>query len=161
MIMISRASLSASWLRALSLGVPWRLSSILLVLFGAALVLMGLYFALLRPPLLPEDLRYLGASQAQLDSIAPQLPSWLKQVFRVMGGYVAATGVLTITLAATSFGLHNRAAAVGSIMGGLSSIGLMTAVNFAIDSDFKWVLLAIATLWLSSMVLFWFESRTR
>jgi hypothetical protein len=78
-----------------------------------------------------------------------------------MGGYVAATGVLTITLTATSFRLHNRAAAVGSIMGGLSSIGLMTTVNFSIDSGFKWVLLAIATLWLSSMVLFWFESRTR
>jgi hypothetical protein len=104
MIMISRASLSGSWQRALSLGVPWRLSSILLVLFGAALMLMGLYFALLRPPLLPEDLRYLGASQAQLDSIAPQLPAWLKQVFRVMGGYVAATGVLTIALAATRSG---------------------------------------------------------
>jgi hypothetical protein len=137
------------------------LSSSLLVLFGAALVLMGLYFALLRPPLLPEDVRFFGASQAQLDSVAPQLASWLKQVFRVMGGYVAATGVLTITLAATSFRQEQRFAAVGAFIGGLSSIGLMTAINFSIDSDFKWVLLAIASLWVSSMLLFWSETRTR
>jgi hypothetical protein len=78
-----------------------------------------------------------------------------------MGGYVAATGVLTITLAATSFRQEQRFAAVGAFIGGLSSIGLMTAINFSIDSDFKWVLLAIASLWLSSMVLFWSETRTR
>ena len=107
-------SLSSSWRDATNHGTASTpLSSMLLVLFGAALVLMGLYFALLRPPLLPEDLRYFGASQAQLDSIAPQLPSWLKQVFRVMGGYVAATGVLTITLAATSFRLKQPFAAPG------------------------------------------------
>jgi uncharacterized membrane protein len=63
-----------------------------------------------------------------------------------MGGYVAATGVLTIALAATSFRLKQPFAAVGAFIGGLSSIGLMTVINFSIDSDFKWVLLAIATL---------------
>jgi RsiW-degrading membrane proteinase PrsW (M82 family) len=130
------------------------LSSSLLVLFGAALVLMGLYFALLRPPLLPEDVRFFGASQAQLDSVAPQLASWLKQVFRVMGGYVAATGVLTITLAATSFRQEQRFAAVGAFIGGLSSIGLMTAINFSIDSDFKWVLLDQNTLTAALIVQF-------
>jgi hypothetical protein len=160
--MITPTSMAASERPATSLkDAPRRLSSILLVLFGAALVLMGLYFALLRPPLLPEDLRFFGASQAQLDSVAPQLASWLKQVFRVMGGYVAATGVLTITLAATSFRLKERFAAAGAFIGGLSSIGLMTVINFSINSDFKWLLLAIASLWLSSMVLFWSETRTR
>jgi hypothetical protein len=38
----------------------------------------------------------------------------------------------------------------------------MAAVNFAIASDFKWVLLGIALLWLCSLVLFWLEtSRAR
>jgi hypothetical protein len=142
--MIIPTSIAASERPAMSLkDAPWRLSSILLVLFGAAF------------------LRFFGASQAQLDSVAPQLASWLKQVFRVMGGYVAATGVLTITLAATSFRLKQRFAAGGTFIAGLSSIGVMTVINFSIDSDFKWVLLAIASLWLSSMVLFWSETRTR
>jgi hypothetical protein len=35
----------------------------------------------------------------------------------------------------------------------------MTAVNFAIDSDFKWVLLAIAGSWAGSLGLFRLEGR--
>jgi hypothetical protein len=132
----------------------WPLSSILLLLLGAGLVLMGLYFILLRPPLLPEDLRYMAVSQAQLESAAPRLTGWLAQVFRVMGGYVAATGVLTIALAATSFRLHERTAALGALLAGLASIGWMATVNFMIDSDFKWALLGAAILWACSMVLF-------
>jgi hypothetical protein len=137
----------------------WPLSSILLLLFGTGLVLMGLYFIFLRPPLLPEDLRYMAASQAQLESAAPHLTVWLTQVFRVMGGYVAATGVLTVTLAVTSFRLHEWAAAVGALLAGLASICWMATMNFMIDSDFKWVLLGAAILWACSIVLFWFERR--
>ena len=33
----------------------------------------------------------------------------------------------------------------------------MAAVNFMIDSDFKWVLLGMALLWAASLVLFWLE----
>ena len=32
-------------------------------------------------------------------------------------------------------------------LAGLSSVILMSAINFAIDSDFKWLLLAPAVLW--------------
>ena len=42
-------------------GKPWTLSSILLALAGTTLVVAGLYFVLLRPPLLPEDVRYMGS----------------------------------------------------------------------------------------------------
>ena len=121
----------------------------------------GLYFIFLRPPLLPEDVRYMSLSSAQLGVVGPQLEAWLGQVFRVFGGYILATGVLTITLAATSFRANHRGAAVGAAIGGAASIGLMAAVNFTIDSDFKWMLLAIALAWASSLVLFWFENRTR
>jgi hypothetical protein len=135
----------------------WPLSSILLLLFGAGLALMGLFFIFLRPPLLPEDLRYMGASLAQLESAAPRLTDWLAQVFRVMGGYVSATGLLTVAAAATSFRSHNRGAAVAVAAAGLASIGLMMIVNFMINSDFKWLLLGAAILWACSIVLFWSE----
>ena len=139
----------------------WPPSSIVLAAAGVALVGVGLYFILLRPPLLPEDVRYMSLPAAQLDSIRPGLEAWLTHVFRVMGGYVLATGVLTITLAATSFRAHQTGAAVGALIGGSASIGLMAAVNFMINSDFKWILLGMALLWVCSLVLFWFENRSR
>jgi hypothetical protein len=138
---------------------PWTPSSITLVMAGVALIAVGLYFILLRPPLLPEDVRYMALPAAQLDILRPRLELWLTQVFRVMGGYVLATGVLTVTLAATSFRAHQQGAATGALIGGAASIGWMATVNFMIDSDFKWALLGIALLWACSLVLFWFERK--
>jgi hypothetical protein len=139
-------------------GKSWTLSSILLALAGTTLVVAGLYFVLLRPPLLPEDVRYMGLSAAELDAVRPRLGAWLTQVFRVMGGYVIATGVLTVTLAATSFRAHHWGAAMGALVGGAASIGWMAVVNFMISSDFKWTLLAMASLWAASLAVFWFET---
>ena len=140
---------------------PWPLSSIVLVIAGLALVGTGLYFIIIRPPLLPEDYRYMALNAAQLDPVRPRLEPWLAQVFEVMGGYILATGVLTITIAATSFRQHDRVAALGVLIGGAASIGLVAAVNFAIDSNFKWALLVIALVWTCSLVLFWSEARSQ
>ena len=135
------------------------ISSVLLGTAGVTLVAMGLYFVLVRPPLLPEDLRYMALPPAQFDAVRPRLELWLGHVFQVMGGFVFATGVLTITLAWTSFRAHDWAPAVGALIGGAASIGWMSYVNFVINSDFKWALFGVALLWASSLVLFWFESR--
>jgi hypothetical protein len=140
---------------------PWTPSSMVLILAGVALIGVGLYFILLRPALLPEDVRYMALPAAQLDILRPRLELWLTHVFRVMGGYVLATGVLAVTLAATAFRAHQKGAAIGALIGGAASIGWMAAVNFMIDSDFKWVLLGMALLWASSLVLFWFEHKAR
>jgi hypothetical protein len=137
----------------------WPPSSIVLVAFGVVLVGMGLYFIMLRPSLLPEDIRFMSLSAVQLRAVSPGLDAWLTQVFRVMGGYVVATGVLTIALAATSFRIYHWGAAVGALIGGAASIGLMAVVNFMIDSNFKWALLAIALIWACSLGLFWFEKQ--
>ena len=137
----------------------WPLSSILLTAAGAALMVAGLYFVFVRPPLLPEDVRYMALPAAQFDAVRPRLELWLGHVFQVMGGYVLATGVLTITLAATSFRTHHSGAAVGALIVGAASIGWMAYVNFAINSDFKWVLLGMALLWTCSLILFWIEKR--
>ena len=132
----------------------WTVSSILLLLFGIILVVVGAYFWFIRPPLLPEDLRYLASSPAKIDDAASNLKAWLGQVFRVLGGYITASGILTIALAATSYREHRATAAVAAAAAGAASIGLMTAVNFSIDSDFRWFLLAIAVLWASSIVTY-------
>ena len=138
-------------------GRSWSLSAILLALSGVGLIGAGLYFLLLRPPLLPEDLRYMGLEPAHVAAVRPRMEPWLAHVFRVMGGYVLATGVLAITLAATSFRLHERGAGLGALIGGAASIGLMAITNFTIGSDFKWTLLGIAALWAASLVAFALE----
>ena len=137
----------------------WPLSSILLAAAGATLVVAGLYFILVRPPLLLEDVRFMALPATQFDAVRPRLELWLGHVFKVMGGYVLATGVLTITLAATSFRAHHSGAAAGALIGGTASIGWMAYVNFVINSDFKWFLLGMASLWAGSLVLFWIEKR--
>ena len=139
----------------------WTLSAILLAGVGTCLILVGLYFLLFRPALLPEDIRFMALSDAQLLLVRPKLEAWVSRVFQVMGGYVLATGVLAITLAATAYRAHHQSAGIGSLIGGISSIGVMAVVNFAINSDFKWVLMTIALLWASSLVAFWREKNQR
>ena len=138
---------------------PWRPSSVLLALAGIIVAGIGIYFITLRPPLLPEDVRYMRLSAAEQLAIEPRLATWLTQVFRVLGGYSLATGLLAVTLAATAFRARQSVAVIGAFLGGLASIGLMTAVNFAIDSAFKWLLLGIALIWALSLIAFWIETR--
>jgi hypothetical protein len=125
--------------------------SAILALAGAVVVGIGAYFMFVRPPLLPEDLRYMQTTREQLQMIAPGILVWLRLVFRVAGGYMAASGVLTIYVAATSFRTGGRAAMIVVALAGIVSIGLMSAINFAIDSDFKWPLAAVAALWLVAL----------
>lgn len=134
-------------------------SSAVLAFCGLVLIGVGAYFIFLRPPLLPEDARYLGASLAQLDAVAPNLLQWLTRVFWVVGGYILTTGVFTLFVARTSFRKRLHGVAVLVALAGLTSVGWMTIVNFIIESDFKWLLLGLAVLWGVSITLFWIEGK--
>jgi uncharacterized membrane protein YphA (DoxX/SURF4 family) len=101
----------------------WSASSILLALSGIILIGVGCYFLFLRPALLPEDIRYMSLTPAELESIGPRLARWLAHLFNVMGGYVMATGVLTLTLAVTAFRQRSTLALAGAIVAGVVSIG--------------------------------------
>lgn len=127
----------------------------ILAMGGLVLIGMGLYFGFLRPPLLPEDLRYMHASAVQLRDTAPGLGSWLSRVFGVFGGFMAASGLLTVYVAATSFRTGERGAMSVVAISGLASIGLMVVINFLIDSDFKFGLLAVSLLWCVALAISW------
>lgn len=137
---------------------PLTTSSVTLALAGMIIAGIGLYFIALRPPLLPEDVRYMDLSVAQLEAIGPRLAMWLTQVFRVLGGYALATGVLLVALAITAFRARHPVAVAGVLIGGASSIGLMSVVNFTIGSDFRWPLFACALVWAVSLIAYWLES---
>ncbi|TVZ28671.1 hypothetical protein JM83_3815 [Gillisia sp. Hel_I_86] len=126
-------------------------STPILALGGSLLAAMGMYFVFLRPPLLPEDLRYIGSTLQNTKENIPGLLNWLQKVFWVMGGYIFTTGLLIIVIAFTSFRKRLRGAFSIVIFTGISSIGLMTVVNFMIGSDFKWVLLTFTLPWIIAL----------
>ena len=129
-------------------------SASMLALGGLLLVAIGIYFVLLRPVLLPEDLFYMGSTFQNVKDNIPGLTNWLQKVFWVMGGYIFTTGLLIIFIAITSFRKRLRGAFSIVILTGMSSIGSMTVVNFMIDSDFKWVLLTFTMPWIIALILY-------
>ena len=128
-----------------------------LALGGIILVGIGLYFIFLRPPLLPEDARYMNTTLAEIQAAVPGLAGWLQKVFWVMGGYIFTVGLLTVYFAFSSFQARTRAAFPVIAFAGLSSIGWMTIVNFIINSDFKWLLLVSAIPWAAALILYRIE----
>lgn len=124
---------------------------------GVVLMLLGLYFIFVRPPLLPEDPRAMGTTLTQVEAAVPGLAPWLRRVFWVVGGFMFATGLLTFYVAVTSFRARARGVAGVMALAGLASIGLMAVVNFMIASDFKWLILSFALPWALALGLFWRE----
>ncbi len=132
-------------------------SAVVLALGGALLMGLGLFFVFLRPPLLPEDPRFMGTSLETIEANVPGLLLWLPRVFWVMGGFIFSTGLLTVYLALFSFRQRTRGAAAVAALTGLASMGWMAAVNFMIASDFRWLLLAFTSPWAAALVLYWVE----
>ena len=139
--------------------IPLLFASGSLALGGLILMAMGIYFGFLRPPLLPEDARFMGTSLAQVQIAVPGLLPWLSRVFGVLAGYRFATGLLTVYVAATGF-RAGRPGATGIVaLSGLASIGWMAITNVLIDSDFKWLILALTLPWLVALALSWASER--
>lgn len=129
-------------------------SAIALSFAGLILAGVGLYFIFLRPPLLPEDLFYMGSTRQDVKEHIPGLLNWLPKVFWVMGGYIFTTGLLTVFISFTSFRTRLPGAFIIVALAGISSIGSMTVVNFMIGSDFKWLLLTFTIPWVIALILY-------
>ena len=136
-------------------GKPY--SATVLVIAGVILAGIGFYFIFLRPSLLPEDLHYMGSTVDNAKQNIPGLYNWLQKVFWVMGGYIFATGLLTVFISITSFRTRSHGVFIIVALAGISSIGLMTIVNFMISSDFKWLLLIFALPWAIALTLYRFH----
>jgi hypothetical protein len=118
---------------------------------GVILIGMGCYFVFFRPALLPEDLSYIGTSEAEIGRLIPGLAVWLKKVFIVLGGYVFTSGLLMSYPGIGNNQTKGPSLLIVISLTGLSSIVMMTVVNFIIDSDFKWLLLLFTTPWIFSL----------
>ena len=128
------------------------ISTWMLIACGIWLIGLGLYFIALRPPLLPEDPRFMDATLEQIRTAIPGLEGWLKKVFTVMGGFMAGAGVLTVYLASVGMPQRLKGTSWSIALVGALTVALMSVTNFALHSDFRWVLLAPALVWFVSLV---------
>ena len=129
------------------------LSTWMLIACGIWLVSLGLYFIFLRPPLLPDDTRFMGSSLAQVRAAVPGLEGWLQRVFIVMGGFMAGAGLLTVLVACVAMPSRLWCTSWAIAMSGVLTVGLMSAINFDLQSDFRWLLLVPALGWLAGFAL--------
>jgi hypothetical protein len=113
-----------------------------------------MYFLFLRPALLPEDPRYIGSSLETIRSAAPGLEGWLRHVFNVLGGFMVATGAITTFVAWRLLARRERGTFTAMAVAGAASVALMSATNFLLYSDFRWVLLLPALLWLAGLLCY-------
>ena len=127
---------------------------------GIWLIGLGLYFMFLRPPLLPEDLRYMGISPSEIQSTVPGLERWTHRVFTVMGGFMTGAGVLTILAATNASAVRGKWTWIALALAGLFMVGTMSLTNFQLDSDFKWLLLIPSLLWIIGLVFAAVASRS-
>jgi hypothetical protein len=121
---------------------------------GVWLMGLGLYFVALRPSLLPEDSRFIGITLVQIRTSVPGLEKWLQKVFMVMGGLMASAGVLTVFVAAVAMPRQLKGTSWAIALSGAFAVALMSATNFALCSDFRWLLLVPASVWLAGLVLY-------
>ncbi len=95
----------------------------------------------------------MGATVAKVQAALPGLEGWLKKVFTVMGGFMAGTGVLTVFVATVAMPPNLNGTSWAIALAGALTVALMSVTNFALDSDFEWLLLAPAATWLGGLVL--------
>jgi len=125
-----------------------------MVTVGLLTVGTGVYFMMLRPALLPEDLRFSALDRTQIPVALP----WLQIVFRTWGGFIVGLGICLLGQGASCISGRSGLATMGTSLGLLFAFGSFLVSNLQIRSEFLWfvVLLffgavAIATL----LVLSW------
>ena len=125
---------------------------------GFWLIALGLYFLFLRPALLPEDPAFIGSSLEAIRTAIPGLERWLGHVFNVMGGFMIAVGAVTMFLAWRFLSRREPGTFATLLVAGSASVALMSATNFLLHSNFRWLLLLPALLWLAGLLCYLRES---
>ena len=127
---------------------------------GLWLIALGLYFLFLRPALLPEDPAFIGSSLEAIRTAIPGLERWLGHVFNVMVGFMVAAGAVTMRLAWRFISRREPGTFATLLVAGAASVALMSATNFLLHSNFRWLLLLPALLWLVGLLCYLLENAT-
>ena len=119
------------------------LSGILLLVLGLLTMGTAVFFLVLRPALLPEDIRHTGIDPGTLP---PAFLEWLGTVFRTWGGFIAGFGVLLLGIG--GFLLSGRARCLywATAIGAVVAFGRFLFSNILLESDFLWFISALIAL---------------
>ncbi|WP_454259005.1 hypothetical protein [Pseudoxanthomonas mexicana] len=119
------------------------LSGILLLVLGLLTMGTAVFFLVLRPALLPEDIRHTGIDPGTLP---PAFLELLGTVFRTWGGFIAGFGVLLLGIG--GFLLSGRARCLywATAIGAVVAFGRFLFSNILLDSDFLWFISALFAL---------------
>ena len=128
-----------------------QVSGWMLTACGGWLIAVGVYFIFVRPALLPEDVRFMGAALTQIRVAVPGLEGWLRHVFTVMGGFMASAGVLAVFVGSVVMPTRPTGATWVIALSGVLGVALMSATNIALHSDFMWLLLLPALAWFAAL----------
>jgi hypothetical protein len=112
-----------------------RVAGAVLLTFALLTMGTGVYFMALRPPLLPEDLRFTGLEQADVPA---RLRPWLAVVFRTWGGFVVGLGLCIAGHGAASWMNQPAWSRVSAALGVLFAFGSFLASNIQLRSEFLW-----------------------
>ena len=104
-----------------------------LTALGVLTVGTGLYFMLLRPPMLPEDIRFTG-----IEAPSPGLLTWLSIVFPTWGGFMTGFGILLTGIGAFLFTGRRAWLRNATAVGVLVAFGRFLLSNLRLRSDFLW-----------------------
>jgi hypothetical protein len=115
---------------------------------GALLLVLGLltlgtaiYFLAIRPPMLPEDARFIGIAA---DALPPRMADWLSVVFKTWGGFMAGLGILIVGVAGYLMTLRPELLRWGAAIAIVVAFGRFLASNIALRSDFLPFIVALA-----------------
>ena len=119
------------------------LSGILLLVLGLLTMGTAVFFLVLRPALLPEDIRHTGIDPGTLP---PAFLEWLGTVFRTWGGFIAGFGDHLLGIG--GFLLSGRARCLywATAIGAVVAFGRFLFSNILLDSDFLWFISALFAL---------------
>lgn len=122
-------------LKVEELEVNHRVGAWLLAVLGVLTLGTGIYFMAVRPPLLPEDLRFTAVNPALLP---PQFGAWLQIVFRTWGGFVTGFAIVLLGIAMQLLTGRNVWLRCGVALGLFVAFGRFLASNILLRSEYLW-----------------------
>ena len=114
-----------------------------MIALAALTVGLAIYFLAVRPPLLPEDLRYIGGNP---QALSPALRDWLGIVFHTWGGFIAGYGIMLTGAGLFMLTGRNSWLVRATALSLLVVFGRFLYSNIILSSDFLWVVAGLFAL---------------
>jgi hypothetical protein len=130
-----------------------RVAAALLLLLATATIGTGAYLLVVRPVMLPEDVRFTGVKP---ELLPPAMREWLALVIRTWGGFVVGFGISLAGVAGYLLTSRRAVLSWSVAVGILVAFGRFLASNVRLHSDFLWFvggLLALAAVTTALLVV--------